>query len=90
VQGKVSSVYGSTRESIYLKIAGLRYQFKLGTHGSKQFKLNELKKSIVGQDVKISYRERWTPLNPSADKPIAALSIGEQLLYSESDQNEAY
>lgn len=83
VQGKVSAVYSSTRESIFLKMTGIKTGFQIVTTGDK-FNTETLRNTLVGKDVRITYRERWTPLDPASKHQIATLSLGEELVYEES------
>ena len=85
VTGRVSSIYEASTKEMVLKVTGIKGGFCLKSDFVKKLNLKELKQRLVGQQVTIHYKAAWTPLDPSSNKQVASIEIGETPINSEHE-----
>ncbi len=82
VRGVVTSIYETGLKDAVVKIAGLKCAFVISRNAFRNSDLESLREKIVGKEVTVYYADRWTPLDPTSNKEISALSVGGDLLYT--------
>ncbi|MXV16600.1 hypothetical protein [Hufsiella ginkgonis] len=86
VNARILSVYEAGTKDAVFEVAGNPRVMYINRGLEHGLRLNELRSTLVGKTVEISYARHWT-LFPSSlnSKHIVALKMGEKVIYSELD-----
>ena len=84
VQGKVTEIFERGGLDIVLRIAGDARTFYIQRGLEKGLDLDQLRQTLVGQEVLLKFPDYWTPLDWNSDnRHVSKLEYDGRVLYTE-------